>query len=712
MPIHELEEKVNTPEDTIHRGSDMANVPDLDGTSVDDESGEGLRKAKPPLDNDLVDMREDKEFITSLDALIANVNNNLVNNDLVKEEVARFAKKDRDWIVKKAEASGLRMIKAANASVSGGTTCGHNNVHKMVKSLRGNKIIKTLNSSNTGTNNRIHSNIRSSNYDTSTNSLFETPVPTVQLPTPSPPKPSLTELVAGLMSDIVNGKIADVDQLVQILQCTTNYEPKRATSNAHTVVMLNFDDDTSRAVIQLNDKEMDIVMNWYGETNTFVDVEETNHKIPAWVDSTSGLDAFLYRDISFKFKDRFVKEYLPLAINDLLTKQKLFDAGQNLFLKEKPVTKHKYEESSSQPVINKPKYDAAQQAGFQFWRDASTSLSESDKLQALMRQPPSIEGLCNPNTHHSNGSIARAYRNGKETSTKVSTILGADVHSLRKNRLFEEFGIKVPESLKSDTANVVSTGNTSTVPYDMSDGDAFDPNDTAPKAYNQDYNVLCPAFGSNCALLEEINEPVRKEHAKEDTLVVILNEKTFTTLVLTNPTHVELNVLENCPEYGFVTLFKYKTSEKDMLAVIATEFHVASFNDIEELNKKMFIVAQHIDYSNKRHAVELEVATEEGQVKSLLKCNFVITENPEQKMKASVLYDIILNSPFVNVEHSKLAGFKTRLAKYLKDAGLQKKRYNDGFYYYGIVLVDKPPQFLSKLSQKTGDYVNTPWPTY
>jgi hypothetical protein len=53
-------------------------------------------------------------------------------------------------------------------------------------------------------------------------------------------------------------------------------------------------------------------------------------------------------------------------------------------------------------------------------------------------------------------------------------------------------------------------------------------------------------------------------------------------------------------------------------------------------------------------------------------------------MKASALYDIILTSKSVLIDQSKLGGFKNRLSKYLKDLGLEKKRFNDGYYYYGI----------------------------
>ena len=53
-------------------------------------------------------------------------------------------------------------------------------------------------------------------------------------------------------------------------------------------------------------------------------------------------------------------------------------------------------------------------------------------------------------------------------------------------------------------------------------------------------------------------------------------------------------------------------------------------------------------------------------------------------MKASTLHDEIIKSKYVSIETSKISGFQTRLSRYLKDLGLLKKRYNDGYYYYGI----------------------------
>jgi arginine repressor len=72
-------------------------------------------------------------------------------------------------------------------------------------------------------------------------------------------------------------------------------------------------------------------------------------------------------------------------------------------------------------------------------------------------------------------------------------------------------------------------------------------------------------------------------------------------------------------------------------------------------------------------------------------------------MKASTLYDIVIKSQYVcKIDKTKITGFKNRLSNYLKDLGLQKKRYNDGYYYYGIV---KKENFF--ISDKVFKYAKT-----
>lgn len=52
--------------------------------------------------------------------------------------------------------------------------------------------------------------------------------------------------------------------------------------------------------------------------------------------------------------------------------------------------------------------------------------------------------------------------------------------------------------------------------------------------------------------------------------------------------------------------------------------------------------------------------------------------------KSQMNCKIFRHCVFINPD--KLNGFRNRFSKYLKDILLNKKRYNDGYYYYGIRL--------------------------
>ena len=113
--------------------------------------------------------------------------------------------------------------------------------------------------------------------------------------------------------------------------------------------------------------------------------------------------------------------------------------------------------------------------------------------------------------------------------------------------------------------------------------------------------------------------------------------------------------------------------------------------------------SQYIEFSVKHNSNHI-LSSEESLVKQFLNHKYIIDNDINHKMKASTLHDIIIESKIVKIENDKLAGFKNRLSKYLKDLGLLKKRYNDGFYYYGIV--EKYQNTYPKNTPITKEYMN------
>ena len=178
------------------------------------------------------------------------------------------------------------------------------------------------------------------------------------------------------------------------------------------------------------------------------------------------------------------------------------------------------------------------------------------------------------------------------------------------------------------------------------------------------------------------------EQSKESSLsfiYVLMNDKFLQTITVVDPDADIMHIIKNHPEFGFIKLFGIETNNKDILSFVEREFNNVQFNDIEEINKKLMVASQYVDFSNKHNDSNNMALSEENQVKKFLHSKYKINNDLTHKMKASTLYDIIINSKVINIDHDKVAGFRNRLSKYLKDIGLQKKRYNDGFYYYGIV---------------------------
>jgi hypothetical protein len=81
---------------------------------------------------------------------------------------------------------------------------------------------------------------------------------------------------------------------------------------------------------------------------------------------------------------------------------------------------------------------------------------------------------------------------------------------------------------------------------------------------------------------------------------------------------------------------------------------------------------------------------EKRRVKEILAERFSISESPDKRLKANDLYKDLINCMCVPYSEANL--FKKRVAGYLVEFKLQKKRYSDAYYYYGI---ERRPQAAS-----------------
>ncbi len=134
------------------------------------------------------------------------------------------------------------------------------------------------------------------------------------------------------------------------------------------------------------------------------------------------------------------------------------------------------------------------------------------------------------------------------------------------------------------------------------------------------------------------------------------------------------------------------TNSKDKLLQL---FHKVSFNTLTDVTNK-------IDAFYKLYDIPIDINSkdikEKKRVKDFLDWNYVLSTDVDKKMKANDLYKEVINHLCISIDDS--AAFKKRLAGYLLEFNLQKKRYSDAYYYYGIEKKEVSSVSLTDLEEK------------
>ena len=457
----------------------------------------------------------------------------------------------------------------------------------------------------------------------------------------SVPDVKLSGVFINVLKDVTDGKIDTFENAIGKLRMYFEEANIFGNVKKRKLVLLNFEDDTSRPVLQIEDKYMNVIQSWYDACDIACDLEDTNIYIPESI-STLDISGILFRDINYKYKDEFVYQYIPLTINNIITERILKNIENKCLVdvdkKDRSKEIYHYECPIGKDIYSVPKKPSMSNNKNKF----------PDIISKL--------GITLPENIRSLMGVGCAIKDG-------TTYL--DIDKKDDEKPFEKLFEKSSDSI---------------VPY------------------NTDYDCLYPGPFDACMKIggEPIVEKVvHRMPEKEDAIYVMINDKFFNTFTIKSPeTGSDVyDVINNYPEYGFSKLFAIKTDNQDIISFIEREFDNNVFNDVDEINKKILVTSQYIDFSNKQNKSMMKASEEEQQIQEYLKMKYDITDDVNDRMKASELCDLIINSGIVKVDKNSNS-FKTRLSKYLKELGLKKKRYNDGFYYYGLVerlpIVSKP----------------------
>jgi hypothetical protein len=406
-------------------------------------------------------------------------------------------------------------------------------------------------------------------------------------------------------------------------------EPQN-TNNAE-LVLINFEDDTFRPVIKINEKYINIIKKWYDTCNQLIDIEDTNIIIPKEINIVD-ISMILFKNMNYKHKDTFINEYVPRMLNYIILQSKIFVIERLMSISVLTTT-------------------------------AKVSIKKTQTLDDLgIKIPHNIdykdEYFYTKDKKICNYSVKKDLKG--ETKISASTENMDLQHALNNTEI----------SKIEDKFSVIQYIN-----------------DDGLTAYNDDVYG-----GGNYFSLEEIKikkcEKVKEDLTKFKLIIVlinVINPLFFQTVTVIDPELDTLTSIFEYPEYGFIELFSIKTDNDEIEFFINKHYNGNIFDNSTEINESLVSTSQFIEFSNNKLNNNKQLLEEEKSVKYYLNTFYNITNDIDNKIKAKVLYDILTKEKLCVIDKTKMAGFKNRLSNYLKELNLQKKRYSDGYYYYGIV---------------------------
>jgi len=154
-------------------------------------------------------------------------------------------------------------------------------------------------------------------------------------------------------------------------------------------------------------------------------------------------------------------------------------------------------------------------------------------------------------------------------------------------------------------------------------------------------------------------------------VIVCYNLLYNTCLVVDNGLFAYNKLTKEFPE--FVILQELYKTDSDIIKHLKQHFHKKIYDSVDDVKKKL-------DAFSLLYNTPTDTNNEKKQVKAYIEYNYTLSNDPEHRMRANDLYHEL--KLYLCVENNKL--FKVRCAIYLAELGLTKKRYSDGYYFYGI----------------------------
>lgn len=453
------------------------------------------------------------------------------------------------------------------------------------------------------------------------------------------------------------------------------------SSSGLTWTAMTFEDDTVRIIPKNMEKAQDLLTDWHNEIEYFVTSETIILPSPANYQNIPGPNA-VYRkaptltqedyaaltqkEISVSWKETIIQNYLPTKINQLLLTKQV----------------EEFEKSYARDMAKNGGGTLVSGKAFPF-------PAESYLLQNQVMKDPSakvkpftgqISTSTSSNTrteYHKDGSSSVINQSHPETTFGYTNLVLETYSNIKPS-----VTVKVPTSFSATESSKISASSSS--------GDTckdFESFAGWSSGKHGPYGFQSCSGGSGSGrwmpwdgrdtymLLEETKTEIH----------VFFHLKSMKTLVhvpdMKNSNDTALKLILETPQCGFVRLFTLKAKEATV-PWVKQSLHNKYHSTIEELNRAIDTLNNTISETEKASKESQKHCQELENIKRYLGRSYEILDDINYKIKASVLCQEIAKQLVYDAAAAQ--GLNVRLSNYLKDMGLQKKRYNDGYYYYGL----------------------------
>lgn len=434
-----------------------------------------------------------------------------------------------------------------------------------------------------------------------------------------------SELLLNIKTNIINR----IDELLSntLLKNKGNNNLNSEQTNTKMLKLLNFEDDTFKTVLAIDEEKMSIINSWYDRCKLSIDVEDTSIFIPDKIDSRDS-SKILYRNLSCSNKELFVNNYVPEIL-------KLVDIHNRIHNMEKKLDINKESITLKTNVYHFLHPDSKK----------NTILSDMN-----INIPSNLDYNEKYKCRDNDGYIVEIDNENSKGIGKINPFESLEVEKINKSFMTDI----MPFNYNEDAMFIYQEQSNT---YD--DSTQFMPND----------NLM---------------EPNSDEDANKKLIVVLLNTKFYQTIVIVEPDKLTMETILENYEYGFIKMFSLNNSDIDIKRYIIEKYDAKIFNSVEDINHSLNATSQYISMIEANNKNMIPLINEEKSVKKYLNNCFNLSNDPSKKIKASMLCSYIVDSNMCKLDDKSMSGFRNRLSKYLTDLGLKKKRFNDGYYYYGI----------------------------